>query len=384
MSNVTYLKKLLLIFIITLSFISCENTGDKQTLKEIAITLIANYADGKGPTPTIQNYADAGIIGVNEKNIKELNLFISTLNAEDIDTEAELNAVIDALGISLSSDIFGPIITIHGPNPLTLFLGDTYKKVCATAIDNRDGEVVVYVAGDVDTSKVGTYIVTYSAVDEAGNLTSVDRIIYVKEKPDASTLYTVGGNVSGLVGAVVLQNNNGDNISVTNGTFIFPISLTDTSNYTVTLLTQPTGQTCTVTNGVGTISGINVTDIEVACIQTPPAGFTLNFILPEDDPFLSGLTISFTITNTTNNDFIVYTWTYPILTFPPTTPITQQQFSLPLQLQPGDNYNIQLTLPANPIPAPVPFTCTIPTSTIPTGTMGNADITFVLQCSNLL
>lgn len=178
-----HILHLFLFLSITLFIISCEDTDDKQSIKQTAIALISNYANGTGQVPTLRNYEDAGIIGVNEKNINELNSFIETLTAEDIDTETELNNVINALGISIASDIFAPVITLKGPLTITLELGDTYTKACATAIDNRDGEVTVYVVGDVNTNKIGTYIVTYSAVDEANNLATVNRIITVVKKP---------------------------------------------------------------------------------------------------------------------------------------------------------------------------------------------------------
>jgi hypothetical protein len=82
--------------------------------------------------------------------------------------------------------------------------------------------------------------------------------------------YTVGGTVSGLVGTgLVLQNNGGDNLTITaNGPFTFATALPDLSPYNVTVLTQPTGpaQVCTVTNGSGTISGANVTNVQVTCV----------------------------------------------------------------------------------------------------------------------
>jgi len=484
MSNISYIKKLFLIVIITLFFISCENTGDKQTLKQIAITLISNYADGEGLAPTIRNYEDAGIIGVNGQNLLKLNLFIQTLVAEDIDTEEELNAVIDALGVSLASDIFGPIITIHGENPLTLVQGSTYTDPVVTAIDGRDGEVTVYCAGEVDTNRVGTYIVTHSAVDDAGNLVTVQRVIHIVTAPTPPTtpsatlfslsgnasgivgtavlqnnngdnlsvsngtfifntsltdttnygvtvltppagqtctltnaigtisganiidiqltcttiptppasLFSIGGNASGIVGTAVLQNNNGDNLSVSNGTFIFNTSLTDTTNYGVTVLTPPAGQTCTLTNAIGTISGANIIDIQLTCVTLPPTGFKINFILNEDDPFLGGNTISITMGNTINNDTVTHTWIYPSVSFTAVPPYSQQIFSLPMQLQPGENYNIGLTyIPVNinpggptPGPQPVPFSCYIPFTTITTGTMENSDITLVITCGNAL
>ncbi len=78
--------------------------------------------------------------------------------------------------------------------------------------------------------------------------------------------YTVGGTVSGLSGTVVLQNNGGDDLTITTeGAFTFNTVLADGSGYNVTVKTQPDGQTCTVTNGNGTISSADVTDVSVNC-----------------------------------------------------------------------------------------------------------------------
>ncbi|MCS6985064.1 MAG: hypothetical protein NZM25_08080, partial [Leptospiraceae bacterium] len=78
--------------------------------------------------------------------------------------------------------------------------------------------------------------------------------------------YTVGGTVSGLLGTLVLQNNGGDNLTLNNnGSFSFSTALTNGASYNVTVHTQPTGQNCTVSNGSGTISGANVTNVTVNC-----------------------------------------------------------------------------------------------------------------------
>src|SRR6201999_432321 len=71
--------------------------------------------------------------------------------------------------------------------------------------------------------------------------------------------FSVGGTTSGLSGAVVLQNNGGDNLSVTtNGAFAFATKLASGSAYSVTVLTQPSGQTCTVSGGTGTVASAHV------------------------------------------------------------------------------------------------------------------------------
>lgn len=84
----------------------------------------------------------------------------------------------------------------------------------------------------------------------------------------AEDAFTVGGTLSGLSGTVVLQNNGGDNLSLSaDGSFTFGSALADGANYAVTVLTQPAGQTCTVVNASGSLSGANVTNVEVSCAQ---------------------------------------------------------------------------------------------------------------------
>ena len=81
-----------------------------------------------------------------------------------------------------------------------------------------------------------------------------------------SATYTVGGSVSGLSGTVVLQDNGGDNLSLSaNGPFTFATALAGGTAYNVTVKTSPTGQTCTVSGGSGTIGSANVTNVVVSC-----------------------------------------------------------------------------------------------------------------------
>jgi sugar lactone lactonase YvrE len=83
------------------------------------------------------------------------------------------------------------------------------------------------------------------------------------------TDYTVGGTVSGLSGTVALQNNGGSDLTLSaNNGFTFATSMATGSNYSVTVRTQPAGQTCAVANGAGTVSGANVTDVSVTCSST--------------------------------------------------------------------------------------------------------------------
>src|SRR5208337_1343911 len=75
---------------------------------------------------------------------------------------------------------------------------------------------------------------------------------------NSTTTYTIGGTVSDLSGGnLVLQNNGGNNLTVTtNGSFTFTTPIASGSTYSVTVLTEPSSppQTCTVSDGSGTAS----------------------------------------------------------------------------------------------------------------------------------
>ncbi len=78
---------------------------------------------------------------------------------------------------------------------------------------------------------------------------------------------SIGGTVSGLSGTVVLRNNGGDDLSVsTNGAFSFATLLASGAAYNVTVASAPSGQSCTVANGSGTVASANVTNVTVSCV----------------------------------------------------------------------------------------------------------------------
>jgi trimeric autotransporter adhesin len=84
--------------------------------------------------------------------------------------------------------------------------------------------------------------------------------------------FSVGGNVSGLLGSeLVLQNGGGDDIGIdSGGTFTFPRRLASGSRYSVTVRTHPSApaQACSVGRGTGTIATTNVTNVVVTCAMS--------------------------------------------------------------------------------------------------------------------
>jgi hypothetical protein len=91
--------------------------------------------------------------------------------------------------------------------------------------------------------------------------------------------YSVGGTVSGLVGAgLVLVDNGADDLAVSaNGAFTFGTKVVSGGSFVVTVKTQPTSpsQTCTVTNGSGSVGSGNVTNVGVTCATQFTVGGTV-------------------------------------------------------------------------------------------------------------
>ena len=82
--------------------------------------------------------------------------------------------------------------------------------------------------------------------------------------------YSINGTIEGLTAAgLVLQDNGSDNLTVSANaaSFTFATSIASGSAYKVTILTQPTGEKCTVTGGSGTAIA-NVASVNIACAPT--------------------------------------------------------------------------------------------------------------------
>ncbi|MBE8233375.1 MAG: DUF5011 domain-containing protein, partial [Endozoicomonadaceae bacterium] len=78
------------------------------------------------------------------------------------------------------TDSIAPVITLIGENPLEVAYGASYVEQGATVTDNADSDPEVTITGNVDTSKVGIYEVSYNASDASGNAaTTVIRTVNI-------------------------------------------------------------------------------------------------------------------------------------------------------------------------------------------------------------
>ena len=83
-----------------------------------------------------------------------------------------------------SIDTTPPVITLIGDATVTLEEGKSFADLDSKALDNNDGVVSVVVSGAVDVNNAGTYVLTYTATDKAGNISTVTRTVIITKKDD--------------------------------------------------------------------------------------------------------------------------------------------------------------------------------------------------------
>ncbi|MBQ7140550.1 MAG: polysaccharide deacetylase family protein [Bacilli bacterium] len=90
-----------------------------------------------------------------------------------------------------------PKITLNGKSTIYVVNGNSYNEPGYNASDNCEGDISsnVVVSGNVDTSKNGNYILTYTVKDSNGNETSVNRNVKVYTKVEPVKNDSVGNGV---------------------------------------------------------------------------------------------------------------------------------------------------------------------------------------------
>jgi hypothetical protein len=93
-------------------------------------------------------------------------------------------------------DTTAPTLTLSGSTPVNLIVGSPFVDDGASWTDIVDGSGFLTGAttGSVNTALTGTYILTYTKVDTAGNTGSTTRTVNVLAAPDttAPTVTLVG------------------------------------------------------------------------------------------------------------------------------------------------------------------------------------------------
>lgn len=329
------------------------NAGADQTVNEEAtVSLSGSGSDTDG---TIASYAWVQTSGttvmINNADQAQASFTAPAVEADDslsfkltVTDDDGATAESTTTIIVKNLDTTPPVISLNGEANLELTVGDTYTEAGATATDNVDGPVTVNTTGAVDTSTAGTYTITYTATDAAGNTATLIRSITVKPLPnqaptaDAGVDQTVneqttvtlnGSNSSDPDGSITnyhWEQTAGDIVSLNNAdqaqaTFQAPEVSTDTSLSFKLTVTDNQGSTAekttTVlvkavdsTKPVITLQGSNPVTINVGTTYTDAGAtatddvdgsVTVNTTGSVDTSAVGSYTITYTATDTAGN-----------------------------------------------------------------------------------
>ena len=176
-------------------------------------------------------YVDAGATAVDGVDGAIDVVVTGSVNASVVGTYVLTYTATDAAGNVASltrtvtvEDQDAPVITLLGAATVTVKQGTEYVDAGATATDNNDGAVDVVVTGSVDASVVGTYVLTYTATDAAGNVATVTRTVSVEDQ-DAPVMTLLGtssvvvrqGTEYVEAGATAVDSNDGELTVVIDG-----------------------------------------------------------------------------------------------------------------------------------------------------------------------
>ena len=99
-----------------------------------------------------------------------------------------------------NGDVTAPVITLNGAATVTYVAGTTtpYNDLGATAIDNIDGDVSgnIVTTGSVP-NQMGTYTITYTAIDSNGNTSVATRTVNVTQLQTEVLVVAGGGGATG-------------------------------------------------------------------------------------------------------------------------------------------------------------------------------------------
>lgn len=92
------------------------------------------------------------------------------------------------------SDNEAPVITLDGPNPMTVSAGQTFVDPGASANDACEGARPVNSSGTVDSNTPGTYTITYTASDSQNHTATATRSVIVESGGTAPPTITMNGD----------------------------------------------------------------------------------------------------------------------------------------------------------------------------------------------
>ena len=146
-------------------------------------------------------------VNITQEKIDDLNFTVKYEVKDSSGNKAE-----KIRKVTIVDDI-APVITLNGSDKMNITLNGKYEEKGATAIDEKDGDLTskIQVEGSVDTTKEGTYTITYKVSDNSQNEGVQKRTVIVKKQ----LVYDIQAKNGGTAGTIYLTFDDGPSTNIT-------------------------------------------------------------------------------------------------------------------------------------------------------------------------
>jgi len=232
-----------------------EQTGLATLLADATIPADAPDQDGDGISDILDNDNDGdGVVDTEDDFPND--------ETETTDTDG------DGVGNNVDEDVL-PVITLNGAATVNHEQGTSYTDAGATATDTVEGTLTVTVSGVVDSTIAGSYILTYTASDSAGNsAVAVSRTVIVSDTTAPVISLTGSSSVAHEQGTPYTDP------GVTSSDTVDDLGMTVVTTGTVDTATAGTYTlTYTATDGAGNVSNVVTRTVTVSDTIAPVITF---------------------------------------------------------------------------------------------------------------
>lgn len=146
--------------------------GDKEITIEAGTQYVEPGASGKDIVDGSVEVKISGVIDTGKVGEYKINYLTSDKAGNKASAVRNVKVV----------DTVAPIITLNGDGKINLEVGDKYEELGAVAKDKVDGMIPVIINREIDINKAGEYTITYKAIDNSKNESTISRKVKVSEK----------------------------------------------------------------------------------------------------------------------------------------------------------------------------------------------------------
>lgn len=116
-----------------------------------------------------------------------VGLFVNTANSLTITATDALGNVSSSTTLTINLDTIAPTITLRGDQNMSVFTTNGFTDPGVSVSDNLDSDVTATTTGQFDSTVPGTYTLTYTVTDCAGNTATTTRTVIVRAASSGSS-----------------------------------------------------------------------------------------------------------------------------------------------------------------------------------------------------